>query len=277
MMFNSETHNVVLDNDNDFLVDYHNDIVGDWAVEFDDLNDIGFDLDIENNTLILNSYGLRPEIAMQSHYYRPQIMLAMIESLRMIRHVEWLDGTLERYHPADIIHIGRICVADTHVHKIMTAWDVKCDGDDTLWKHILCSDHADMALSYENALDNGLTQHQSMACAFNMWFSGDERLRDCDHDVLNLMDNMLDDNGTFGHKKIKSYVVNYLTIMVGDDASYIDKMLQDDVMFNPYYRDVSDVINESHLSQIVSDMDKTRVGRLVFQDSALASRFAICD
>jgi hypothetical protein len=37
------------------------------------------------------------------------------------------------------------------------------------------------------------------------------------------------------------------------------------------------VINESHLSQIVSDMDKTRVGRLVFQDSALASRFAICD
>ncbi len=276
-MLNDKVHNVVLNKNDDIFADYHNDIVGDWTVEFDDLNDIGFDLDIENSTLILNSYGLKPDIAMRSHYYRPQIHLAMIESLRMIRHVEWLDGTLERYHPADIVHIGRICVADTHVHKIMTAWDIKCEGDDALWKHILCSDHADMALAYEKGLEKDLTVEQSMAIAFNTWFSGSDRLRDCDHDVLNLMDNMLDENTNFGNKKIKSYIVNALTMIVGEDSSYIDKMLQDDVTFNPYYRDIQDPINQSYLSQIVNDMNKTRVGGLVFQDSDLASRFAICD
>lgn len=276
-MLDSKLHNIVEDNNDVFFTDYHNDISGDWNVEFDDLNDIGFDLDIENTTLILNSYGLKPHVALRSHYYRPQIQLAMIESLRMIRHVEWLDGTLERYHPSDIIHIGRICVADTHAHKIMTAWDIKCEGDDSLWKHILCSDLSDMALAYVKGLDNDLTIQQSMAIAFNTWFSGQDRVRDCDHDVLNLMDNMLDGSSHFGHKKIKSYVLNCLTMMVGDDSSYIDQMHQKDMVLSSYYREIQDPINQAHLSQIVSDMNKTRVGDLVFQDSNLASRFAFCD
>jgi hypothetical protein len=49
------------------------------------------------------------------------------------------------------------------------------------------------------------------------------------------------------------------------------------VTFNPYYRDIQDPINQSYLSQIINDMNKTRVGGLVFHDSDLASRFAICD
>ena len=265
--------------------EFINDLDDQWRVKFDDLNGIQYDLDIENSVIILHNHGLRPDQALSSPYFRPQVYLALAEALRMTRHVEWLDGMLERYHPETIILIGRICVADTVVQKIKFAWKSKMDGDNALWKHILCSNATDMAISFESALEKyssaGMEESEamrkSMAVAFNTWFSCSDRVRDCDHDTLNLIDGMIADHTRFEGKRLEKNAVTCLTLMPGDNNSYIDRFLQEDVLKNPYYVAINDTINQAHFVQAVMDMNTVRIGGLVFSDAALASRFSLSE
>ena len=259
-----------------------NDLSNEWQVDFDDLNGINYDLDLDDKKIILHNYGLKPEQALSSPYFRPQIILTLAEALRMTRHVEWLDGMLDRYHPETIILIGRVCVADTTTQKIKIAWESKMDGDNSLWKHMLCSEATDMAIAYECALEKYLNVdmdeeqalRKSMAVAFNQWFTSSDRIRDCDHDTLNLIDGMIADNAKFHAKRLEKNAITCLTLMPGENSSYIDRFLQDDILKNPYYVAINDCINQAHFMQVVTDMNTVRIGGLVFSDSVLAARFA---
>lgn len=261
------------------------DLDGDWHVNFDDLNDLTYDLDIDSNVVILHNHGLRPDQALSSPYFRPQIILALAEALRMTRHVEWLDGMLGRYHPQTIILIGRVCVADTSVQKIKFAWEAKIDEDPTLWKHILCGDETDMAVAFESSLEKYLSSgmddegamRKAMAVAFNQWFSNPDRVRECDHDTMNLIDGMIADRVHFDGKRLEKNAITCLTLVPGEDDSYLDRFLQDDVLKNPYYAAITDPINQSHFMQIITDMNTIRVGGLVFSDPVLAARFALAE
>lgn len=261
------------------------DISEGWGIEFDDLNGVSYDLDIGNKKIIIHNFGLKTDNLFQSPYFKPQATLSTIEALRMVRHVEWLDGALNRYHPETILLIGRICVADAQIHKIKCAWDAKMNDDHSLWKHILCGEESDMAVAFihafEKFLSSGLDEEEalkkSMAVAFNTWFSSADRQRDCDHDTLNLIDSMIAENTQFEGKRLEKNAITCLTLLAGYDTTYIDKYLQEDVLRNPYYSSVCDEINQSHLMQIISDMNKIHVGGLVFQDATLAARFTVCE
>tara|TARA_B100001750_G_scaffold204288_1_gene180583 strand:+ start:476 stop:1318 length:843 start_codon:yes stop_codon:yes gene_type:complete len=262
-----------------------NDLGNDWHIEFNDLNGIGYDLDIERSIIMLNNFGLRPDCALKSPYFRPQIILHLVEALRMTRHVEWLEGMLERYDPQTIILIGRVCVADTTVQKIKFAWESKIDGDTSLWKHILCGEHTDIATAFESSLEKYLTasmdleqaQSKAMAVAFNQWFSNNERVNDCDHDTLDLVDGMIADYARFEGRRLEKNAITCLTFIPGQDQSYLDRYLQEDILKNPYYSLVSDPINHIHFTQILSDMNTVRVGGLVFSDRDLAARFIVSE
>lgn len=262
-----------------------NDLGNEWRVEFDDLNGVGYDLDIERSLIILNNFGLRPDSALASPYFRPQIILYFAEALRMTRHVEWLDGMLERYDPQTIILIGRICVADVSVQRIKFAWEAKIEDDPSLWKYILCGDHADMALTFESALEKYLESkmdeeealRRSMAVAFNQWFSNNQRVNECDHDTLDLIDGMISEKARFEGKRLEKNAVTCLTFIPGDDQSYIDRYLQEDILKNPYYSIINDALNHAHFSQIITDINTIRIGGLVFSDPELAARFVISE
>ena len=265
--------------------DFMHDIDADWTIAFDDLNDIPFDLNADEKIVTLHNFGLKTPNLLASPYFKPQVMLALIDALRMVRHVEWLDGTLHRYHPETILLIGRICVADTQSQKIATAWDVKMSGDDTLWKHVLCGDVSDMTIAFVNGLENflaggmdeNMAMKKSMAIAFNKWFSCPVRTKDCDHDTLNLIDDLIADNVILGVKKLEKNAVTCLTLMAGKTDGYIDRHLQNDILKNPYYTSMNDEINQAHLMQTIKDMNTTTVAGLVFQDKALAQRFMLCE
>lgn len=262
-----------------------NDLGKDWRVDFDDLNDVSYDLDIDNAIIVLHNHGLRPDQALSSPYFRPQILLALAEATRMARHVEWLDGMIARYHPQTIILLGRICVADTTTQKIKFAWDAKQDNDGSLWKHILCGESSDMALAFESSLEKymtaGLDQAEaikkSMAVAFNRWFTSPNRMTDCDHDTLNLIDGMITDNIIFNDKTLEKNAMICMTLMPAGESSYIDLYLQNDILKNPYYATIADPFNETHFSQILNDMNKVNVSGLVFSDPHLAARFALVE
>lgn len=260
------------------------DIDGDWKIEFADLNDIGYDLDIENMVMVLHNYGLETNKALNS-IYGPQIKLSCVEGLRMIRHVEWLNGRLERYNPQSILQIGRICVADAMVHKISLAWDCKMAEDDSMWKYILCDDLSDIAQSFSTSLEiylssgmaYNLAKQKACAASFHKWFSNEDRLRDCDHDTLDLIDQMVQEDVEFKNQELKGNRVGFLTLIAGENFSYLDSHLQTDVSTHSYYTNVNDTINHTHLTQVINDINKTRIGGLIFQDSTLASRFTFCE
>lgn len=256
-----------------------------WSIDFADLNNADYDLDIENSILTIHNFGLSVDRLLSSHYFRPQILLALTEGLRMTRHVEWLDGALAQYHPEKILLIGRICVADTCAHKIKYAWDAKIDDDDTMWKYLLCSEQSDMAVVFiktlEKLLSSGIEEEdamrQSMAASFNQWFASDDRVNDCDHDTLNMIDDMIASGQQFQSKKLQKNAIACLTIMGGERNSYIDIHLQNDIVKNPYYAAINDDVNQLHFMQCVTDMNKIHVGGIAFHDAALASRFSFLE
>ncbi len=271
------------------LSDYYQILLGDihdeWTIEYDDLNNGSYDLDINQKIITVHNFGLKTHHLMASPYFKPQVMLALVESLRMVRHVEWLDGVLNRYHPEIILLIGRLCVADAMAHKIHYAWDTKLEGDESLWRFLLCGADSDTALAYSKTLEKCLTTgvdedvacKKSMAAALNMWFVNDQRLKDCDHDTLNVIDDMISEGTSFANQSIKANAVTCMTLMGGDTTTYLDQFLIHDIIKNPYYRAVDDAINQSHLMQCIADMNKVYVGGLVFQDASLAARFTFCE
>ena len=282
---------MIIDQTATLFEDFISDLSGDWRIDFDDLNtNVHYDLDIDENIIILPSFGLKPEQALSSHYFRPQILIGLVEALRMVRHVEWLEGALSQYNPETILLIGRICVADTSAHLIKTAHQMKTHYDDnSLWKHLLCGEWSDMAQAYATSLDQlqkdttlniDKAQSKAMATAFNRWFASQDRIKDCDHDTLNLIDGMIAEKTLFENKLLARNAITCLTLESGDQSTYLSADLQDDILKNPYYRSINDPINETHFMQIMSDMNSHRVGGLVFRDPLLAARFtdveAVC-
>jgi hypothetical protein len=265
--------------------EFQADIVGHWAIDFCDLNNASYDLDIENARIIIHNFGLSAQHLLSSKYFRPQVALAMAEAYRMVRHVEWLDGMLTRYNPETIILIGRICVADTVTQTIKFAFDAKTNKDDVLWKHILCGENADMAMAFINGLEKFLTagmdynvaEKKACAVAFNTWFACSTRMDLCDHDTLTLMDDMIENNEIFDLKKMEKNAVTCLTLMPGCQTSYIDTHLQNDILKNPYYIAMNNTANQTHLAQITRDINTVNVAGIVFRDHALAQRFALVD
>ena len=261
------------------------DLASEWQINFDDLNGSAYDLDPDQNKIVLHNFGLRAEQALASPYFRPQINLALAEAMRMARHVEYLDGRLSSYNPAAVISIGRICVADTAVQKIRFAWNEKSAGNHALWKHILCGDMADLAAIFETSIESyfgngmGWAQAVNQACAsiFNKWYACPDRVKTCDHDTLNLIDNFIADDIEFGQNNFDIDMIRNLTIEPAETVSYLDDQLIKDLLKNPYYSSISDGINQTHFSQITMDISTTRIGGLSFQDKNLAVRFSMIE
>jgi len=254
-----------------------------WDITYADLDDnIPYNIDIENRVISVQSYGLSFHALMASPYFKPQAQLALVEGLRMARHMEWLDGDIQNYSPEDILLIGRACVADVTAHKINYAWMEKIENDNpNPWKHILCSDAVDVAQAYElmterlqsQGFDDDAIIEKSMATAFNQWFTSQDRIRLCDHDTLNMMDDMIDDNTQFLSTPLHDNILSCITHQTGTTEPYVDHTFITDVMHNPYYRIMTDAVNQTHLNHIKRDINTFYAAGLTFQDATLAQRF----
>ena len=262
-----------------------NDIHPDWRIQLFDMCDYAYDMDVGDKILMLNTHGLSADKALQSKYFAPQIILALIEGLRMVRHVELLDGALEHYTPEMIIRIGRVCMADCITQTIKAAFDAKTLGYDGAWKHLMCGDYASLANKFSNVMETFLSSgmnddmafQQSMAVMFNGWFALEDKVFQCDHDSLNMMDDMVESDTVFGEKTLESITIACLTTVSGDTTTYLQKPHVDDIVANPYYTDVQSPINRAHIAQLMNDMQSTLVDGVQFRDAALAMRFMDID
>lgn len=254
-----------------------------WEVALCDLSDHAYDMDLDQKILSVNAKGLMADQVLASPYFGPQILLSVIEAARMVRHVEWLGHALERYHPESIIKIGRMCVADSVAQTIHTAWHARECGFEALWKHLLCGPHSDMAQCFDRVMERCLTQGidesdamiEALSLTFRTWFTDEDRVRACDHDSLNVMDDLIESDVTMGVKQIDSAAVTCLTLQIGGETTYLSSDLVRDMMTNPFYGAVDDPINQTHLMQIIRDNKISEVAGIPFRDVGLAQRFML--
>ncbi|PCH99785.1 MAG: hypothetical protein COB76_04880 [Alphaproteobacteria bacterium] len=256
-----------------------------WDINLCDLSGHGYDMDVDQKILSIDSKGLLPDQALSSSYFAPQILLSLIEGIRMVRHVEWLDNALERYHPESIVKIGRICVADSVSQTISVAWHGRGQGCDAMWKHLLCGMHSDMAQCFDRVMERGLSQGgdesdvltEALEMTFRTWFTDEDRVVRCDHDSLNVMDELLNDEIEIGFKHIEQASIVCLTLQVGGNVTYLCRDVLRDMMRNPFYGAIDSLINQTHLMQIIRDTKINEVAGIPFRDIDLASRFMMID
>jgi hypothetical protein len=252
-----------------------------WDVALCDIQNYGYDIDVDQKIVSLDSKGLGAHAALSSPYFKAQIFLSLLEGLRMIRHIEWLDNDLERYHPESVIKIGRFCVADSVTQTIYGAWHARESGQDSLWKHLLCGKHSDMTQCFDRVMERCLTQGndesdamcEALSLTFRTWFTDAERVRLCDHDSLNILDSMMEDGIKIGRKHIDHAAITCLTYYVGGQTSYLAMETVRDILINPFYGEMDDAFNKAHLTQIIRDNTINEVAGIPFQDVTLAQRF----
>jgi len=259
--------------------------VHDWTIEYDDLNDRSYDVDMDDQTITIHNFGLSDARLMESQYFRVQADLALIEAQSIATRLKWLGASLHDYHPEMIMILGRIMMADAQVQKIAYAYHEKCEGRDRMWKHLLCSDVMDLAKIYDQSLsyfqnnqqDDEVIIRHAMASVFHSWFLDHQRIETCDYDTLSFMDDMLDDDVVFGSQKPTLNDVTCLTPNMQDERSYLDRELQKDILKNPFYHDVKNDIHKTYLTQIITDNGKMFVNGIGFSDFGLAQRFFVMD
>jgi len=268
-----------------FLSPFIAEIDNDWQMTFEYLDHNDYEIDEENKRILFSTYGLEVKQALKSPYFSPKIILSMVEALRVIRHAEWLDSSLMHYHPWSIVQIGRICMADIATQLLSFAWVIREEGYRDTWKTLLCSDYADMAVIYQTIIEKKLSDIDmvvlrgiALAETFKQWFAKDERVAECDHSTLDLIDSMLleqerPDQDCF-NEYLKAMTVICLTLRAGGISSYVDTKMRTDILDNPYYSSISDPINHTHLKQIIRDLDTISIGNIAFRDKELAARFA---
>lgn len=252
-----------------------------WTVILSDLTDEDYDISIDDHILYVNSTGLNDLRLAGSITAMAAVLLSLVEGLRMVRHIEWLDQALNRYHPQAIVEIGRICVSDCVTQAVSVAWFARNAGNPALWKYLLCGKKADMAVCFDRMMmlgrDKGLAHttcvKEALSLTFRTWFTDPQRIKEADHDTLNLLDSMLAETMAFGHAVIQRPTIACLTLRMGGEGTYLDQAVLRDMMINPFYKDVYDPVNRVHLDQIMRDSNVCEVAGIPFRDPQLAQRF----
>ncbi len=248
-----------------------------WSVDTADLDSHDYHIDVPELKITLNSHGLNGRSLLQSKYFRSSLVISLARALRDIWQEERHGGFEDHYKPEDILLLERIRNADCEAVMALCAWEIDCAGDTGIWRHLIASSEGDVALAFKTALpmrgaDYPNDSLAAMGAAFVQWFSSEDRLNVCDHETLEYLDALMVDQEFEGFSDIPlnaeyietlSCLPNHLSYL-GDGTT--------DVLHNPIYSAVNDIINNSHLMHIVQDLETTQINGIMFRDSALASK-----
>ena len=115
----------------------------------------------------------------------------------------------------------RVRAADCDVISLMVAWELRKEGYPFIWRHIIGSDITDMALAFSQGLDHKFygrkELHIAMLAAFRQWFENLVRVKNCDRDALDYMDDVLAESWGF---KVEASVKSGVTGFVCNDCGF---------------------------------------------------------
>jgi len=247
-----------------------------WEIGLENLNGPDFHLDIPEKTITLDMGENSERDISASNYFSSILIISLIRSLRDIWQEKRNGAFDEDYTPESVITLERIRAADLDVIAVLVAWELRCEGYNDLWRHILGSDDADLAICFSDLLERDPTStftNKALSATFTQWFKSEERIKACDHETLDYMDEILatsDIQNPFGNGEVQKIDIERLSTLP-DKTAYLQDNA-DAIVNNPVYAGMSDEINKSHLMHILYDVNVTTVQNVPFRDQNLAMR-----
>ena len=245
-----------------------------WSVGLADLKNEGFFIDSEEHTILLDHFSLAPSAIGRSAFFRHVLLTTFIRALRDIWHDERL-GEIERdYQPEQILMIERVRAADCDTVTILCGWELRAAGHTEVWRHLLGSEEGDMAIIFSRFLERdpgALFNGAALAYAFRQWYADTGRVDAIDHDTLEALDDILqyaEQPDPFGQTRLDPQNLEDLSILP-DGTCYLSG-LGGGIMRDPFFAGLNDEINQTHLFQMMYDMEVVMVNNVPFRDATLA-------
>jgi hypothetical protein len=248
-----------------------------WDVGLTNLDNAGFYMNIEERTLMLDHFALGPVALGRSAYFRNALLTTFARALRDIVHEENYGPLEATFGPEDFLMLERVRAADCDTVTVMVAWELRGAGFGDVWRHLLGAPEGDMALIFTRALERDPTamfDGAALGYAFRQWYADDSRVDGCDHQTLEILDNLLLDGDSyraqpFGETRLTAAMIEEMGTLP-DGTPYLAGM-GGAILKDPFYAGLNDPINQTHLFQLMYDMEVTMVNNVPFRDAKLAA------
>lgn len=248
----------------------------DWSVMLCHDLDHDFSLNVEEQEIALRAEESNIRVWGRSSYYRHALLINFVRALRDVWQETRHGAFEEQYNAEGILMMERIRAADIDVMAIYIAWELRGEGFGDIWRHVLGSDLGDMAMAFSTYLERdptSLFSGAALSMCFKQWYASKDRINTCDHETLEYLDEVLEQNSAmrvFGHKKPVRLNVEIMSCMP-DKTAYL-RGQGDNILTDPYFAGLHDDINQAHLMHLAYDMCVVRVGDVPFRNADLASR-----
>lgn len=249
----------------------------DWQIGFADLDGHDFHLDVPDQTAFLSNHNLEAPAIARSSYFMNATLVGFMRALRDIAQEKRHGGFEELHDPEDVMLLERIRTADLDVISTMVAWDLRENGFPEIWRYLLASESGDIAMAFSAAYDAhpfSCVKGSAPVAAFCLWFDNKDRVNACDRETLDYLDNVIMntpyDENPFGDRNPTEIGIEILSCLP-DKTAYL-KGWGGEILCDPHYAGLHDEINQSHLLQIISDINVTYVGGIAFRDAGLAEK-----
>ena len=245
-----------------------------WMISLEDMAGLDYHLDVPEKRIILDTNGMKVEALGRSEYFRNMMLVSFIRALRDVWQ-EKRHGAFDEFEIESILHLERVRAADLDVMAVLVAWELRSEGFNALWRHMIGSEEGDIAMRFSGYLErdpSALFNGRALFEAFSQWFRDVSRVDRADHETLNTIDYMVQENGSdvFGHKKLRAIDLEILSCLP-DRTAYLQGE-GPEILSNPMYLGLGDGINQSHFMQIVHDLNVTRVQDVPFRNADLADK-----
>lgn len=240
----------------------------DWSLEIDDIPDGHPIIDSQLRILILPRGTPSAITLSKSVHDRQKFLMSLARGLRMI----WQDMNHVRsrinFTADDQLFFERLRRADMDVIALRIIWDLKQNGYDSLWRHMIAGNIGEVAMAAnhfweQDEFPGGLAQ------TFLTWMGCDHLLAECDNRTLDDMDARL-------QKSIND--VCGIDMLNGDDILNLSRLpegcsylapLARTLCYSTEFRHIPDPVNDAHLRQILEECSEIIAPSLIFRDSEL--------
>jgi hypothetical protein len=247
-----------------------------WRISLSRLDAHDFHLDIPERLIVLGNNGFEPGPLARSVYFHNTLLLSLVRALRDAWQEKRHGGFDENYNAESVLFLERVRAADCSVISLLAAWELRGQGEDGLWRHILGSEEGDMAQILFNTLEKDPSAQytgKALSAAFHQWFRVHARVNACDHETLEYMDDVLGANPgpqAFGKKRVERICVETLSCLP-DKSAYL-RGQGEDILGNPLFAGLHEPINQSHFMHILRDSQIVYVQNVPFRDAKLAAK-----
>ncbi len=255
--------------------------VNGWSLALEPLGGPDFHLDVPQKLIVLDTNNLLIPALGRSEYFRNALLISFARALRDIWQEKRHGAFDEVYGPEAVLSLERVRAADLDVMAVLIAWELRGEGASYLWRHMIGSEEGDMALRFTSVLERepaAAFTNKALQAAFVQWFQEPVRVNACDHETLNALDAILMECGVlsgevaqpFGDKKLTPVGVEVLSCLP-DKTAYLQGF-GDEILRSPTFAGLDDLVNQSHLMQIMHDLKSVRVQGIPFRSVELAAK-----